>query len=262
MKFLLCLHIISLIWVSGACGAEHIPHCRFIFPIEVCKHKSDSIVFFMDQTSLYKRELWQFNTKTHQYDKALFSLFIPTALHMLPDKTGFSFLHNDTIYIKRFYKRSPKRIEFYQPLYGINMIGWIDNKRFYFFAKEHRRFRIYQATIEGDVQTIISDEDSDALYPQKVNDQLFYIERTDSGSDIIETSYIHPEQKKSIYCVHNSSIGWLQMISPMEGFFVQYKPSKKKEEHLFFAYHHLIKSMDHWQVKILFSFAIPRCDLV
>lgn len=236
---------------------------EFRYPVAYCA-KSDSL-FIVHQQSLDSIELLTKSIKNNgPTSKALSRFFVPAGLKVLPDGSGFSFIHNDTVYLKRFDKRSPKRIEFYEPLYGINTIEWIDAQTFYFFAQEHGRFRIYQANLDGDVQRVIDNDAFDALYPQKIDNNLFYIERDGSTYRILRTSYNFPNEKEALCVFDSTAIAFLHMISDKEGFFLEYpRKIKTEDETIFFKYHQVVAdTKSFWESKPLFSFSIPMHYLI
>jgi hypothetical protein len=230
----------------------------FKYPVAYCP-KSNTL-FIIHQQSQHSIELLTKNIKRDDVaSKALSSFYIPVDLKVLPSEDGFSFIHNDMVHIKYFNKRSPKRIEFFWPLYGVNTIEWIDEKSFYFFAQEQHRFRIYQGTIHGDIKRIVSDDKKDALYPQKVDDYLFYIERENGYYRIIRTLYFLPCEKELVRTFENTEIAFLHMISAKEGFFLEYFSKINFDaKTILFWYHHLIvDKYGRWHSEPLFSFSIP-----
>lgn len=219
--------------------------------------KTDTI-FYIFQKDPLQLELYAFNKGSQEYTKLLPSYLIPTGFRLLPSNDGFSFIHNDMIYMKKFSKRSPKRIEFFEPIYGINTIEWIDDTSFYFAAREHGHYRIYEGTIEGDLELIISNDTSDALYPQKINDQLFYIQRDSNNIyHIIQTTYKSQSPKKYI-AQKRVPIACLSMLTKIRGFFLIY-PSKIKagDATITFSYYQISQNKE-WNVEWLFDFSLPK----
>ena len=250
--------IVVLAWQSNA--------TEFIYPVAFCDSQyNQPLLFFVHQKSLDCIELWIRNLKTGEEHKALPRLYIPAALRFLSDLSGFSFIHNDALYIKYFNKRSPKRIEFYEPLYGINSIEWIDTRHFYFAARERHRYRIYESDIEGEVARLVSDDTVDSLYPQKIDDTLFYIERNadEFHFRIIRVPYQQLEKKEVVLEITDKQIGFLHMISDHEGFFLEYPTMLSATQKVTsFSYHQLTQQNDNWSSKWLFDFCVPTAYLV
>ncbi len=215
--------------------------------------------YYIWQTDPLHLELYAFDTATQKYSKLLPNYFNPVGFRLLPSCNGFSFIHNDMIYLKQFSKRSPKRIEFFEPIYGINTIEWIDEESFYFAARQGGHYRIYEGNTEGDLETIVSDDSSDALYPQKIDDQLFYIERTsDKAYHIVHTGYKNNDIKKIIANVEEQPIACLSMINQNQGFFLAYPSIVHQEDAMLtFSYYQLAKE-EIWKTVLLFNFSIPK----
>ncbi len=249
--------MVILAWQSRA--------TEFIYPVAFCDRQyNQPLLFFVHQKSLDCIELWIRNLHTGEEHKALPRLYIPAALRILPDLSGFSFIHNDALYIKYFNKRSPKRIEFYEPLYGINTIEWIDAQHFYFAAQEHKRYRIYESDTEGEVTKIVSDDAVDLLYPQKIDATLFYIERDDRYHfRIIQTPYHQLEKKEVVLEINDKQIGFLHMISDHEGFFLKYPQMLSADQKaISFSYYQLTQQNNYWRSQWLFDFCVPTAYLV
>jgi hypothetical protein len=151
---------------------------EFLYPVAIDDTGEETLVYLLYQHSASHLELWLWNPTTKKAHKALLSSFTPAGLRILPDCSGFSFIDNGRIKIKKFAKRSPKSIDFYEPIYDIGVVEWINSNQCYFSAKESNRSKIYHANIRGEITQIIGSQTYDYLYPQKVNDQLFYIERS------------------------------------------------------------------------------------
>lgn len=248
--------LIFLFFFMKSCSARPCSAHEYIYPVAY----SDETLFVIRQQSLDSLEVWALSSKNiQQRTKLLSRFFTPAGLKLLPDHKGFSFLHNDAIYIKYFDKRSPKRIELYEPLYGISAIEWLDEKTFYFFAKEHQRWKIYQVTLDGTIKKIVSNETIDALYPQKVGNDLFYIERDDTRYRLMRTLYYVPDTQHVVQEFDNKAIAFLHMISQKEGFFLEYPLHINQDQAIIlFWYHHLTCGDNGlWQSHPLFSYAIP-----
>ena len=97
---------------------------------------------------------------------------------MLPQDIGFSFIDNGRIKIKMHSKRSPKSLEWYEPVYDIGNLAWIDASCYYFHAKQQEHYGIFQGTLHGEIDPLVIKKGKDCMYPNKIESTLFYIERT------------------------------------------------------------------------------------
>ena len=150
-------------------------------------------IFVVYQIDLSHIELWLWNPKTKGLRKSLMSFFTPAGLQVLPGHKAFSFIHDDFIRIKNLDKRSPKRLDIYSGLYDFSIVNWIDAESFYLSAKMHDNYGIFYGNTAGEVEPIVFKK-YDCMYPQKVNDKLFYIERKEYKHKIISVDY--PQFKK------------------------------------------------------------------
>lgn len=135
------------------------------------------IVYVLYQKSISHVELWLWNPDTKIATKGLLSSYTPAGLKMLPYNFGFSFVDNGRIKVKRFSRRSPKSIDIYEPIYNIGEIEWVDEDNFYLSAKKDGHFGVFQVDSHGIIQNILEEKHKDCMYPQKVGQDLFYIER-------------------------------------------------------------------------------------
>jgi hypothetical protein len=179
---------------------------EYIYPVGYFQHNGQHNVYLLYQKSIKHIELWIWDPNTKAATKALLSSFTPAGLRILPDQSGFSFIDNGRIKIKFFNKRSPKSLDIYEPIYDIGVIEWIDNDCCYFSAKENERNGIYQVNMQGELAYIVGDTHCDCMYPQKSDDQLFYIERIicNDGSryKIIQVPY--PVISSNTYTFNNT----------------------------------------------------------
>lgn len=171
-KILLSLCSIFYIW-----GNE--PFRGYIYPVDTIYHDGilKMCVLYQKQNRL---ELFFWDPTTEKAILGLLSFFQPTSLTVLPNKEAFSFIDNDRIKIKYLSKRSPKAIDLYGP-YNFTTVSWIDNENFYFSAKERRHYNLFHATIHGDLVRLTVSNTYHYLYPQKIDETLFFIEETTEG---------------------------------------------------------------------------------
>jgi len=240
------------------------------------------------QKNLNHLELWFWNPTTKEKTKVLSSQFIPAGLTLLPNQKGFAFIDQGRIRVKKFDKRSPKAIDIYEPIYHFDIPHFITDDCFLVSAKKGKRFGIFQIDLQGRVQTIVFSEHSDALYPQKIGEQLFYIERIQECSRIISVSYpkvvrtakvdlddidsilaaqdewekplIKKEEKKVLHTQRDKKIIFLKAGASQDLFFVEHAPSVDQEVQLItFSCCRITLFERSW--KKLFNFTLPTSFL-
>ncbi len=179
---------------------------EYLYPVATCTTPSGASRFFLIyQKSPQHLELWSWDPATNLAAKALSSTFIPAGLQMEPDNSGFSFIDNGRIRIKKFNQRSPKTLEMYEPIHTIGTVTWAYPGIAYFHAKERDRFKIFQISDQSDLTCLVSGNGSDCMYPCIIDDQLFYIERQPTRSPDQELFHLVPQQSErftySIKCI-------------------------------------------------------------
>jgi len=271
---------------------------EYVYPVAFCTQDNQQHIYLLYQKSIRHIELWVLDPSTKIVNKALLSSFTPAGLRILPDESGFSFIDNGRIKIKQFCKRSPKSLDIYEPIYDIGVVEWSTPTQCYFSAKENGSSNIYALNMRAELTKIVGSSDKcvDCLYPQKVGDQLFYIERTEcSGGHrfaIMQTSYpeISYDQtnfndvnnfdakvkvmlaqqamnepsdncqpiKKLICDWEDQALAFLCMVSPHEGFVLEH-PSKidKQDKTIILSYYRILMESDKWHRSYLFSFEVP-----
>lgn len=233
---------------------------EYVYPVAYCE--DESAILYIHQQSPESIRLFKWNMLTKCSEEVLWSLFNPAGLRLLPNNVGFSFIDNGRLRIKNFQKRSPKTIDFDEPLYNINVLDWIDEHTCYCSAQQGDNFSLFELHDDGSLQLIKSDNNVDFLYPVKIDDQLFYIERNHSNINyrIVQTQY-DLSSNKTIHEVmdfYDKPIIFLNMISAQEGFVIEHEKTMPIDETvMFFAYYQVIKEGNYWNKNLLFSFAIP-----
>ena len=153
------------------------------------------------QKSLHNLELWLYNIRTQQIEKALWSVYNPANVQFCSDGTRFSFIDNGRVRVYSFLKRSARSLEFTEPLHDVTFVEWADNNHCYFSAKQHGHYAILQTDMDGDIAHILSAYDADYLYPQKVGNQLFVVKRvylnTGYRYQIIKVAYKSTKKRKT-----------------------------------------------------------------
>lgn len=244
---------------------------EFLYPVA---HGTNELFYVMYQKTPHHIELWEWDIHTKQAEQLLFSRFTPAGFRLLPTGDGFSFIDNGILKVKKFVKRSPRIIEFDAPIYQVELVHWIDDSACYTSGKYQHNFGIFHIDYEGEVAPLCVKESVDCMYPQKVRDTLFYIERDErSQCRIMQTDYMpaqgdtfderlawhynqHQEFKEIAFFV--KPIVFLSMVSSEEGYVISHPPLVNRTDPLItFEYYRLYKDTGNWHVQLLFSFSIP-----
>jgi hypothetical protein len=232
---------------------------EYVYPVACLD--DDTILYIHQQTPTHI-ELFQWNTITNQHTPLLWSLFNPAGLQLLPNQLGFSFIDNGRLRIKAFQKRSPKAVEFDEPIYNINGLQWIDDHTCYCSAQQGDYFSLFELSDNGDVRCLAGEPGKDYMYPQKVDNSLFYIERTMDQKHTFNyriIQYSHPYQSSSILIdFQDKPIIFLHMITQKEGFVLEHAPNiDDSATTIQFFYHQIINEKGGWKSESLFTFFIP-----
>ena len=260
------LFILLLVW--GYCHAT-----EFLYPVAPVSN-SDYLLLIYQKTP-HHIELWQWDVHTKQAETVLLSRYTPAGLRLLPNNRGYSFIDNGRIRIKKWAKRSPRNIELDGPICNIELINWIDELTCYTSGKYQDCFGIFQVDDEGTVCPIAVDAESDFMYPQKIDDTLFFIIRDKYRQYHIATMLYHahgkeydefydrihshvPEKPDTIVDCGLQPIVFLQMITQREGFYLAHpRAISKKDRYILFSYHHLTQQEEVWKSEQLIVFSIP-----
>ena len=241
---------------------------EFLYPVAHIDNGEQLLLLY--QKSLQNIELWIFDTTSHQAIKGISSFSTPANLRIMPSGNGFSFIDQGYIKIKEFMKRSAKTISINEPIGLFSHMNWINEDLFYFVAKEGDFFQIFQSNTQADV-TRLTNLTADALYPQKIGNTLFFMQRDNSGKISIMQQPWTPVPmnesknigKTQIIQESDQQLCYLHMISDVAGFYIQ-APHKKAHDtdcYEFFCYQ-LKKEADRWENQQLFSFMIPSKYLI
>ncbi|MCX5922008.1 MAG: hypothetical protein NTX86_01640 [Candidatus Dependentiae bacterium] len=168
---------VLLIFLSLVINAQ-----EYLYPVASITRGATPYLYFIHQKSLHNLELLQWDPETKVLSKALSSLPVIAGLRVLPDNSGFSFFDKaGHINVKFFNKRSPKVLEIYEPMHGIEMLEWIDAQHFYCYAHcnphGYDTIAVFEGDVNGYCRKIAGGLGYDCLYPQKIGSKLFYIER-------------------------------------------------------------------------------------
>jgi len=242
---------------------------QYSYPVTFFQDKENrSFILYLHQKSRDLIELFSYTVATGTRQKLLSSsLFFPVGIQLLPSKKGFSFIDNGRVRIKYFNKRSPKTVDIQESLYNIELIYWIDDFHFYMSAKKGFNYGIFEVDVEGNVQTIVHEKGIDCLYPQKVGDQLFYIERSRRLGEfkVVKTLYhdyptkLFEDKAERLFFCDINPILFLQMVTMSEGYFLQYSNQLDPEDRTISFSCFYIKKSDKgcWGQQLLFAFSLP-----
>jgi len=220
-------------------------------------------VFYIHQHASMNIELFAWNTCTNHTEPILWSLFNPAGLQLLPSLSGFSFIDNGRLRIKLFQKRSPKTVDFDEPIININGLHWVDDHSCYCSAQQGDNFALLQLHDEGTMECLFKNNKKDCMYPQKIADTLFYIERSMINNVfhycVMQCNYmVNSPLSQLIADFCDKSIIFLHMLSEQEGFVLEHEQNIESTALTTqFSYHRIIKQDDFWNKKFLFSFTIP-----
>ncbi len=217
-------------------------------------------------------ELSLYDCSSQAEEKILSSRYMPAGVQLLVDESGFSFIDDGILCIKRFDRRSVHMVEPDAPLYDIERIHWLDDEFCYFHAKRAGRNGIYTMNVDGVVRTLLEGTDSiDYIYPQIVEQILFCIvcKKDEKGQQF--SMYAAPYQEiiknhetvfHSIVAIGTNPLALLHMISAEEGFCLEYTATRDSKDQLFpFTCYHFFLNDGNWKSEALFTFLIPSCLL-
>lgn len=231
----------------------------------------DASLFLIYQKSLADLELWRYFLSDEHKEKSLYWRFIPGGLKILPGGDGFSFIDSGRLRVKKFIKRSPRSIDFDQPIFGVSEINWLNNEICYFSAKQKDRHVIFYGQIsDGAIWQVHQSEEAECLSPKIINQQLFYIERTNGDRSTKIMRICQPPMLKDsksdlqaeliLDCSYQQVI-YLQMLSDKLGFYVEHMPyiNDKVDFVTFVVYKiELSDPCGCWASRQLFKFQVPK----
>lgn len=229
---------------------------EYLYPVGY--NSEADTVYLMYQKTMNHIELWEWDPHTKYAQQLLMSRYSPAGLKLLPDGSGFSFIDNGILKVKSFIKRSPRTIEFDRPLSNVELVHWIDSKNFYTAAQLQDYSGIFAIDWDGCVQEIAHKEGIDYLYPQKIENELYCIERTEQGEHFLCRMNFQPHATpQKLYSFENQAVAFLHMRSADLGYVTSFKPAlSKREKVISFEYVQILKK-EAWESEKLFSFNIP-----
>jgi hypothetical protein len=248
------------VWYGCDCLAER-GTVLYAYPIAMYKHAQLLHALVLYQY-IYSRELYDIYGDSHDAVPMLMSRYNPAGVVLLPDCSGFSFIDNGRIRIKYFKNRSVTSLEIYEPVYGIELLHWLDERTCYFHALSHGHYAIYTLNLDEILTCILADQDRDYMYPSHVDSTLFFIECSGDARGYYSYNfckmslYSSPEYKETLICFGNVPHIMLQMFSSSRGVVVVDKGGDEKS--FLFEYVELYEQSGTWQARALFSFSIAK----
>ncbi len=230
----------------------------YMYPVAVYEYLHKPHLLIVYQWSPDHLELYDNDITSGTVTKALMAMYTPAAVCLLPDSSGFSFVDNGRIRIKRFEKRAVKSLNIYDPVYGIELIKWLDNQTCYFHAQYDGHYGIYTLTIEEELTPILTSTLVDYMYPNIVCSDLFFIERS-----MVNRQWLYQMGKagNTGTCATNILLTFddkprfmLTMKSSHEGYLIE---SAGGENLHIFNYIRLFETEAGWKTEKLFSFTVP-----
>lgn len=227
--------------------------CEYLYPVA----NSGSTIYIINQRSLDELELWSIDLEDGYSEKILMSCYAPACFKLLPNNKAFSFIDNGRLRIKYFIKRSVKSVEWFYDVSDISLIEWENSDICYFSAKRLNQSCIFFANIkENTLKNIKFSNDSDFLYPQKIDSQLFYIDRKNRISNIVLNNLETGDENIVINCTPSKAAIFLKMLSANNGFYIEHSYSIDCN-HLEFTCFKINLDNYKWKREKIFTFNLP-----
>jgi hypothetical protein len=231
---------------------------QFIYP--VADFDEGKQLILLHQKSLQDIELWITDTTSGLTIKGLSSFLTPVNVRMMPSGKGFSFIDQGYIKIKEFAKRSAQTLPIYESIGLFSNMHWIDDDNFYFVALQGDFFQVFTSDVQANIHQI-TNEHADALYPQKIDETLFYVRKTvEKNIEIVTKSWNNrQEDPKILISLQKKQICFLRMINATEGFYLQIPPKKNLQidSCYEFDYQYLQKIDGQWISTKICTLQIP-----
>ncbi len=229
-------------------------------------------VFYVYQKSLSDLELWSYDLERTSVKKCLDWRFIPAGFKLLQDHSGFSFIDSGRLRLKKFLKRSPKTIDFDQPVHGVSEINWLDGRICYFSAKRMDHWVIFYGDLTDEkLHCVYQLPQSDCLSPCIIDGQLFCIERHGSDRSVKIThqpvpsiANDTPPLSSSVQPVADcgyAQVFHLQMLSATLGFYLEHMPYIHEKTPFVTLVCHKLQlnyTTQAWETRRLFKFRILK----
>lgn len=139
------------------------------------------------------KEIWSIDLLQNESSKCLFTTYAPSNVKLLPSLAGFSFVQDDQLKVKYFHKRSPKTVAFNMSLHDFDSVEWLNLQQCYFSARRlHKNLIMIGEVNQAEVHVIMEDCFGDALFPQRIEDNLYYVRKVNDRYSIIKTKFLNP----------------------------------------------------------------------
>lgn len=244
---------------------------EYLYPVGY--NPKQQLYYLLYQTGLDQLQLWSWDPLTKIAFPATLSSFKPAGFQFLPDFSGFSFMDHGLIRVKFYDRRLIKTIELYAPLVNLNSMIWQDSHNFCLCAQFRDSYGIFKVNITNrtpQVTTLLWSPDSDYLYPQIVDSQLFCIKKDSAQSTILSfelnSAPIDPNltlaalkssDGKLLFCSFHDqlrpNLKFLKFINATQGFFLTQVPARRPSVVSFDCH-----SLTLIEAKFLFSFDLPK----
>ncbi len=266
---------------------------EYVYPVAAVHHDGAIKIYVNYQNSNENGSellLWEWDPVTKVASPAVIPAYTPTDVKIM--SSGISFIDKGKIFVKSFNKRSPKSIQFYEPVDDIVSISWNNQDSFYFMGKLGTTYGIFHGTSRGALYPIAHNEISDYLYPQRMGDQLFSIKRTHERYTLVCCQYpqiLMPSESRSyqeqvdellqqtdaemVPLVPSEQMqellelpahaAFLTMLEN-EGFVISHPIEIENDQTLVsFGYWHLYRTHEGtWEKEQLFDFTLPKSLIV
>ncbi len=269
---ILC-HITKLVFASG----------QIIYPIASDGQKIYTIYYNNNE----RKEIWAFDFQKKEACKSLFSCHTPSAVKLLPNLAGFSFIQENQLKVKYFHKRSPKTVDFNLSLNDLHSVEWLDLCQCFFSARRlHKNLIMIGEINQAEIHVIMEDCFGDALFPKKIEDDLFYVRRVNERYSVIKTKFLNPfvneddqvldflpddDDDLLLLDAGSCKIAGFKMIDQNCGYLVIMN-SDQSDEFIKFSYNKICYNLNraipdpvlakNWHKKHLFDFELKKSILV
>ena len=147
--------------------------------------------------------------------------------------------------------------DFYEPIYNITQVRWIDDEHCYFSAKQDNRYKLFISDLDGELEMLIDMPDADIIYPSHIGSNIYYLNKDVKEGVAFSRIDRHSKKTDNIMFLGRKNIAFLEMISDTEGFFIQAPFSIDTEANNLELEYFRICLENEWKQEKLFSFTIP-----
>lgn len=258
---------------------------QIIYPIVSDGQK----IYTIYQKDLNKSEIWALDIEQKIAIKTLLSHYLPSAVKLLPNLVGFSFIQDGQLRLKYFHKRSPKTVPFSTLFKNFCSVEWLNDRQCYFSARRLNKNVVMIGDINNaEVHTIMEDCFGDALFPQKIDNNLYYVRQIDNYYSVIKTDFLNPfedqdgdlvldflqSEEDLLLCdVGTDKICAFKMMNKSLGYFVKIHSQDEISGLINFSYHKICDTTvnraisepilaKNWHQEHLFDFSLLNKILV